>query len=595
MVQERPVRVERRLAAILAADVAGYSRLMHHEEEATHGRLTYLLAEAIHPAIADYGGRIVKNTGDGFLAEFPSAVQAVRSAAQFQDRVRELTTSDAQDARVAFRVGINVGDVIVEPHDIFGDGVNIAARLESIAEPGGVCISDDAYRQVRGKVEIACEDLGLQTLKNIAEPMRAWRMKIGKAPAITSKHSSATDQPLVLPDKPSIAVLPFQNMSGDPEQEYFTDGMVEDIITALSRFKSLFVIARNSSFTFRGKAVDIKQVGRELGVRYVLEGSVRRAGGKVRITGQLIEATTGTHLWADRFDGPLDDVFALQDKVTSSVVAAIAPRVEQAEIERSEQGPTESIDAFDLYHRAIHALRRFTREGNEDAVQFARQAISLDANFAAAYGVALACYTQRSDENWLTGDDIANGKQYAMRAVDVGADDAFALSRAAMFFSLVLKDATTADAIVDRAIAVNPNSAEAWRTRGWTSLFLGEHEAAIEHFQHAMRLNPLDPQIHYLEHGLARANFYLRRFETASSWAAKAMARQKNYDPAIATAMVSYAMLGRVADAQSLFARRREAGWVLTISEIKKRHAFMQREEDVELHLEACRIAGATE
>jgi TolB-like protein len=399
---------------------------------------------------------------------------------------------------------------------------------------------------------------------------------------------------LTLPGKPSIAVLPFQNMTADPEQEYFTDGMVEDIITALSRFKSLFVIARNSSFTYKGKAVDIKQVGRELGVRYLLEGSVRKAGGKVRITGQLIEAATGAHLWADRFDGPLDDIFELQDKVTSSVVGAIAPRLELAEIERAERKPTESLDAVDLYYRAIQSFRRVTRQGYEDALRLARQAISLDPKFAAAYGLVLDCYIKQREQGWITVDDYAaEGEQYALRAIEVGADDAFALSRAANFFGMI-KDAGTADVIVDQAIALNPNLSIAWRMRGWISVFLGRHEPAIEQFQHAMRLNPLDPEIYLVETGLAFANFFLRRFEVALSWANKSLARQKNHRPAKGIVIVSYAMLGRIVDAQMMLARRHETGFVMTISQLRQSLANY-RQEDVELFIEACRIAGTPE
>ena len=372
--------------------------------------------------------------------------------------------------------------------------------------------------------------------------------------------------------------------------------MVEDIITALSRFKSLFVIARNSSFTYKGKAVDIKQVGRDLGVRYVLEGSIRKAGGKVRISGQLIDATTGAHLWADRFDGSLDDIFALQDKVTSSVVGAIAPRLELAEIDRSERKPTESLDAVDLYYRALHSQRRVTRQGYEDAVRLARQAISLDPNFAAAYGLILDCYIDQKDQGWITTDDVAaEGKQYALRAVEVGADDAFALARAANFFGNVLKDTGTADVIADQAIAVNPNLSVAWRMRGWVSIYLGRHEPAIEQFHYAMRLNPLDPEIYLVEAGLAWANFYLRRFEVALSWATKSLARQKSHVPTIAIARASYAMLGRIADAQMIVARRREVGAPMTtISQIRKR-ITNHRQEDVELYIEACRIIGVPE
>jgi TolB-like protein len=370
MVQERPVRVERRLAAILAADVAGYSRLMHSDEEATHARLTALLTEVVHPAIAEHGGRIVKNTGDGFLAEFPSAVGALRAAMQFQTRIHDLTTDEVEDRRIVFRVGINIGDVIIEPHDIFGDGVNIAARLESIAEPGGICISSSAHDHVLGKIAVEFVDLGQQRLKNIARPIRIFK--------VLDRVAAAKPKPtLALPDKPSIAVLPFQNLSADPEQEYFADGVVEDITMALSRFRWPFVIDRSSSFTYKGRAVEVKHVGRELGIRYVLEGSVRKAGNRIRIAGQLIDAETGAHLWADRFEGALQDVFDLQDYVTSGVVSAIAPKLQSAEIKRAKRKPTENLHAYDYYLRGLRRLvdqprRRTARHSSS----FARQSRS---------------------------------------------------------------------------------------------------------------------------------------------------------------------------------------------------------------------------
>src|SRR6202790_5521218 len=362
-------RVERRLAAILAADVAGYSRLMGANEEGTLAQLKSIRKALVDPVIAAHRGHIVKTTGDGMLVEFASAVDAVRNAVEIQRSMAEQNTAVPQDQRIEFRIGIHVGDIIFDDNDIFGDGVNIAARLEGIAEHGGVCISDDTYRQVRGKVDIACDDLGPQNLKNIADPMRAWRVQLTNQASSTAQSGSGIAAPavLALPDKPSIAVLPFQNMSGDPEQEYFADGMVEDIITALSRFKSLFVIARNSSFTYKGKAVDIKQVGRELGVRYVLEGSVRKAGSRVRITGQLIDATTGAHLWADRIDGALEDFFDLQDKVTEKVIGAIAREIDRAEIKRAQRKPTESLKAYDFYLRgmALANKRASLREAPE--------------------------------------------------------------------------------------------------------------------------------------------------------------------------------------------------------------------------------------
>src|SRR6195952_3287244 len=320
-------RVERRLAAVLAADVAGYSRLMGVDEEGTLARLKECRRGLVHPKISEHRGRIVKTTGDGMLVEFASAVDAVRCAVEIQGGMTKGNIDVPETKRIEFRIGIHVGDIIIDDNDIFGDGVNIAARLEGIADPGGICISDDAHRQIRGKTEIAYEDMGHQSLKNISEPMRAWRARPAGAAASPTPKFDPVSPALALPDKPSIAVLPFTNMSGDPEQEYFADGMVENIITALSRFKWLFVIARNSSFTFKGKAVDIKEVGRSLGVRYVLEGSVRKASGKVRITGQLIDAVTGAHLWADRFERDLTDIFALQDEVTLAVVTAVQPKL----------------------------------------------------------------------------------------------------------------------------------------------------------------------------------------------------------------------------------------------------------------------------
>ncbi len=346
-------RVERRLAAIVAADVFGYSRLMGLDEVGTARTLREHRA-ASDAVVVKHGGRIVKTTGDGLLLEFPSVVDAVECAVAVQALMTERNEGVPQNRRMLYRIGINLGDILIEGEDILGDGVNVAARLEGIAEPGSICISASAYDQVRGKVAVEFTDLGEQSLKNIDRPVRAYR--VGAMAASTLSTSEPDRKALPLPDNPSIAVLPFQSMSGDPEQEYFADGLVEEIITALSRFKTLFVIARNSSFTYKGRAVDIKQVGRELGVRYVLEGSVRRAGDKVRITGQLIDAASGAHLWADRFDGSLDDVFAVQDQITGTVVNAIAPRVEQAEIERTKNKPTNHLDAYDYYLRGIERL-----------------------------------------------------------------------------------------------------------------------------------------------------------------------------------------------------------------------------------------------
>ena len=361
----------RRLTAIFAADVAGYSRLTGMDEEGTHVRLKEHLRVLIDPKVAAYRGHIVKNTGDGFLAEFNSVVDAMRCAVDVQRGMAERNSDVPPNNRIEFRIGINVGDVIEDNGDIFGDGVNVAARLEAIAEPGGICVSDDAHRQVRDKLDIVFDDAGEQNLKNIERPVRVFR--------VMDRVAAAKQRPtLALPDKPSIAVLPFQNLSADPEQEYFADGVVEDITMALSRFHWLFVIARNSSFTYKGRAVDVKQVGRELGVRYVLEGSVRKAGNRIRIAGQLIDAETGAHLWADRFDGALEDMFDLQDHVTSSVVGAIAPKLQHEEIKRARRKPTENLDAYDYYLRGLAKARRWTKDANSEALQLFCKAIELD-------------------------------------------------------------------------------------------------------------------------------------------------------------------------------------------------------------------------
>ncbi len=329
MVQDRPTRVERRLSAILAADVAGYSRLMHSDEEATHTKLTALLADAIEPSISEHGGRVVKNTGDGFLAEFPSAVEAVRAAVQFQNRIKERAIADVEDRRIAFRVGINIGDVIVEPHDIFGDGVNIAARLESIAEPGGICISSSAYDYVRGKIDIEFADLGEQNFKNILRPVRAYAV-VWDDPDPARQAESAKPSALSPPHL-SIVVLPFSNLSGDPEQEYFVDGVTESLTTDLSRISGSFVIGRHTAFTYKGKAIDLKQIGRELNVRYLLEGSVQRSGNRFRVNVQLNDTGTGNHLWAERFDKPIADIFDVQDEIVSRLANTLNTQLIEAE------------------------------------------------------------------------------------------------------------------------------------------------------------------------------------------------------------------------------------------------------------------------
>ena len=417
-------RVERRLTAILAADVAGYSRLMGADEEGTLAALRAHRQDLLDPKIAEHRGRIVKTTGDGILVEFASIVDAARCAIDIQRGMRARNASVPHDKRIDFRVGINVGDVIIEGGDIFGDGVNIAARLEAIAEPGGICLSGQAQENIRDKLDIEFEDEGEHQLKNIARPVRVYRVRVrGGDELATSTHPA-----LALPDKPSIAVLPFQNLGGDPEQEYFADGMVEDIISGLSRIKWLFVIARNSSFAYKGKSPDIRQVGRELGVRYVLEGSVRKSAGRVRITGQLIDAATGTHLWAERYDRKSDDIFALQDEITLSVVGAIEPSLRLAEVERVKRKRPDSLDAYDLVLRALPQVFTLMPDGAAKSLPMLERALTLEPDYATALAFAAWCHEILFVRAGMREENRLAMSRYAQAALLHGRDDATALT-----------------------------------------------------------------------------------------------------------------------------------------------------------------------
>jgi TolB-like protein/class 3 adenylate cyclase/tetratricopeptide (TPR) repeat protein len=579
----------RKLAAILAADVAGYSRLTGLDEEGTLKRLRKLRRELINPAVALHRGRIVKTTGDGILIEFPSVVDAVRCALDVQRGMDGRNVDMPVEQRIEFRVGINVGDVVVEGEDLLGDGVNVAARLEGIAAPGGICISDAAYQQVRDKLDVNFEDAGEQQLKNIARPVRTFRVRMD--------GSLAKLKPLLpLPDKPSIAVLPFQNMSGDPEQEYFADGMVEEIITGLSRIRWLFVIARNSSFTYKGRPIDVKQVGRELGVRYVLEGSVRKVANRVRITGQLIDASTGSHLWADRFEGSLDDIFDLQDKVTTSVVGAIAPKMEQAEIERVKRKPTESLDAYDYYLRGRANTYQLTREANNETLRLFYKVIELDPEFASAYGMAASCYTFRKLNRWMTdrSQEITETARLARRAVELGKDDAIALCSAGFALAYVVGDLDDGTAFIDRALVVDPNYARAWGLSGWVRGYRGEPEVALEHLRQAMRLSPLDPYLFGVQTATAHAHFFAGRYDEASSWAQEAVRNQPNYLAGTLIAAASNALAGRVADAKKATARLQQLDPILRVSNLTD-VLGPYRPQDLAKYEEGLRKAGLPE
>ncbi|MCS3764973.1 adenylate/guanylate cyclase domain-containing protein [Bradyrhizobium centrosematis] len=524
-------RVERRLAAVLAADVAGYSRLMGADEEGTLTRLKAIRKGLIDLTIAKHRGRIVKTTGDGMLVEFASVVDAVRGAVEVQRGIAERGASSPQNQRIQLRIGIHVGDIIIDDNDIFGDGVNIAARLEGIAEPGGVCISDDAYRQVRGKVEIGWDDVGPRSLKNIAEPVQVWRMRLAEQISNAAQSNASRPHPLPLPDKPSVAVLPFTNMSGDPEQEYFADGMVEDIITELSRFRGLFVIARNSSFTYKGRAVDIKQVGRELGVRYVLEGSVRKSGQRVRITGQLIEADSGAHLWGDKFESDLHDAFELQDKVTESVVGAIAPRLVEADMERARRKPPESWDSYDYYLRGLAFFSQRNVEANERALPLFLKAVDLNPTFGLAYTRAAACLSLKSTYQGqpLTDQERSDLIRLNDRALELEPGDAFVMAWGSLIIAFTIGDMDRGSDYVDRALAINPNLSNAWNARGWISACLGDGERSLEAFDHSIRLNPFDDWTVFIAmRGKCASLYTLGRYEDALEQTKKLAARAPN-------------------------------------------------------------------
>jgi adenylate cyclase len=504
--------VERRLAAILAADVAGYSRLMGLDEAGTAQALREHRAAA-DPLIAQHGGRIVKTTGDGVLIEFGSVVGAVQCAIALQRLSTERNAGRSDERRMEWRIGIHLGDVLVEGDDILGDGVNIAARLEGIAEPGGICISEDAFRQVRGKIEAEFADIGEQSLKNISRPLRVFAVQIGGAVVRTPV---AEPPRLPLPDKPSIAVMPFANMSADSEQEFFADGIAEDIITALSHYPSLFVIARNSSFTYKGRAVDVKQVGRELGVRYVLEGSVRKAGNRVRVTGQLIEVATGGHLWAERYDRDLTDIFAVQDEITASVSAAIFPTMERSERERAARKPTESLDAWECYYRGMWHFAKFEAVEIERARSLFQRAINLDPQFAPAVAALALTYLNeitlfRPD---LRGANLPLALDHSMRAVNIDATDA--TGHSALARSLWMSgrhDESLAQAEI--AVRCDPNSAAAHGALGGARLWGGFPHQAIEPLQTAMRLSPFDPLTPLWLHFIARAHYWSGNYKEA--------------------------------------------------------------------------------
>jgi adenylate cyclase len=581
--------MERRLAAILAADVAGYSRLMGIDEEGTHKHLKAHCHELVEPKIQQHRGRIIKNTGDGFLAEFTSVLDAVRCATEIQQGMAVRNAKTPDDRRIEFRIGVHQGDIIIDSGDIFGDGVNVAARLEGISDAGGICVSARVQEDVRGKLDLALDDIGEQQLKNIERPVRVYR--------ILSENKAARSRPiLALPDRPSIAVLPFQNMSGDPEQDYFADGVVEEIITALSRFRQLFVIARNSSFTYKGRAIDVKQVGHELGVRYLLEGSVRKAADRVRITAQLIDAKTGGHLWANRFDGAPEDIFDLQDQVTSSVVGAIIPKLEEVEFNRTKFKPTESLDAYDYYLRALMYFNQWTRQSIAEALKLFLKSVELDPEFASAHGLAAWCYTRRRQSGWMENraNELAELERLARRAIALANDDAVALYSGG--WALVHVDGCVEEgaAAINRALALNPNLTNGWHVSGWANIYMGDPDKAIEHFARAMRLNPLDPIFQRMLTGTIAAHLLAGRYEQASLFAQSALQQYPNDQPLLRVAAASFAVAGKMTEAKNAVTRICQMDPTLRLSRAAELAPF-RRPEDINWYRDALQKAGLPE
>jgi len=508
--------VERKLAAIFAADIAGYSRLMSHDEVGTLARLR-ACREIIGGLIASHRGRIFNTAGDSIVADFASAVDAVQCAVAVQEAVATDNTSGTGDEPMQFRIGVHVGDVMVDGENLLGDGVNIAARLEAIAEPGAIFVSAPTRDHIGNKLPLAFDDLGDQQVKNIAQAIRVYRVQ---SAAQGARRAAA----LSLPDKPSIAVLPFQNMTGDAEQEYFVDGMVEEIITALSRLRWLFVIARNSTFTYKGQAVDVKRVGRELGVRYVLEGSVRKAGNRVRITGQVIDAATATHLWADRFDGSLEDMFDLQDKVATSVAGIIEPSLRYAEIERAKRKRPGSLDAYDLYLRALpHVFISMPEEAGK-ALPLLQQAIALEPDYAAALAAIAWCHHSRYQRGGLGEEDKRAALHHARATIAAGSDDATALAVAGFVIGADEQDYATAFSSFEHALALNPSSALALSLASLIGVWAGDNATAVEQAEQALRLSPFDYSLLHIPHlTLAYANLFAGRFAEAALAASRSM------------------------------------------------------------------------
>jgi adenylate cyclase len=557
-------RVERRLAAILAADVAGYSRLMGVDEEGTLAALKACRHDLIDPKVAEHRGRIVKTTGDGALVEFASAVDAVRCAMEIQRGMAVRSAAIPEDRRIEFRIGINVGDIISDGGDIYGDGVNIAARLETLASPGAICLSDNAYQQIKGKLTLDVNDMGEQSLKNIAWPVRVYRVQLNGA-TLTAR------MPLPIPDKPSIAVLPFDNLSAEPEQGYLADGFVEAITAALSRIRSFFVIARNSAFTYKGRAMNVREIGRELGVAYLLEGSVQKSGNRLRITVQLVETEGGAHVWSSHYDGTLDDIFDLQDRITEQVAGALQPSIRIAEIERSQRKQPRDLGAYDYTMRAMPHVWKLENEESARALELLDKALAIDPKYPLALSLAGWCHGQRAVYNWA--DDIAASQALARtlaeRAAELSGDDPLILAVLGAVHTIV-GNLGTARVLLERALALDPNAAWAWSRFGYLESLSERPERAIENFERALRLSPLDPMNFNTLVGMGFAHQAAQDYDKAVALYRRALEERPHAAWIYRYLAAALSGAGRMAEAKQAFAEMMRNYSALTVTKFRQ-------------------------
>ena len=568
-------RVERRLAAVLAADVAGYSRLMGRDEERTLAQLKTFRKTLVDPGIAAHRGRIVKTTGDGMLVEFASAVDAAHCAVEIQREMAQQNADVPPELRIEFRIGIHVGDIIIDDNDIFGDGVNIAARLEGIAEPGGVCVSDDAHRQIRGKIDVAFDDIGEQNLKNITEPMRAWHIRIAGEATAVIRPPAMQVQDLTLPDKPSIVVLPFDNMSAEPGQDYLADGIVEAITAALSCIRSFFVIARTSAFTYKGRATNARDVGKQLGVAYLLEGSVQKAGNRLRIIVQLIETEGGAHVWSSRFDGAIDQFFDLEDRITEQVAGALQPSIRIAEIERSRRKRPQDLGSYDYTMRAMPHVWALEKEESAKALELLEKAIAIDPEYPLALSLAGWCHAQRSVYNWA--DDIpasqAMARSLAERAAEMSGDDPVILAVLGAVHTFV-RNYGTARVLLERAVALDPNAAWAWSRLGWLENYADQPQKAIVNFERALRLSPIDPMNFNNYVGMGSAHEVAQEYDEAAALYRRALEERPNAAWIYRNLASSLSGAGRIEEAKQAFAEMMRSYPDLTLSKYKQAMVF---------------------